>query len=354
MNPGKSVGIGIIGCGTIACGTHLPGLARLRNARVAGLADPDPRALERARRLIDAPVFATVDDLLAHDAIDAVIISSPSALHAGQVQAACAASKHIYVEKPLAHDAESLASIRSSIEDSTLVIAVGYNFRFHPACRVLRQRLAAGSIGSIRAIVSDFTEPFDALHGPAWKRERALGGGVLLDLASHHIDLYRWLLQDELAWISSDIRSLFFEQDSAYLRAGTRSGVELSGYFALTGGRSHGITIHGSAAVLRLDFHSGQITEDRIRPYGYGIRRRGISGGLEHLGWRARKLLRPSYNPSHGLALRAFVAAIANPAQGTAELATAADGMAVLQAVLNAEAGAGSAASQQPVRPAGP
>ena len=177
---------------------------------------------------------------------------------------------------------------------------------------------------------------------------------MLLDLASHHIDLYRWLLQDELAWISSDIRSLCFEQDSACLRAGTQSGVVLSGYFAFTGGRSHSITIHGSAGVLRLDFHSGQITEDRLRPQGYGIRRNRISGGLEHLGWRARKLLRPSYNPSHGLALRAFVAAIANPAQGSAELATAADGMAALQAVLDAEAGSGSASRQQLIRPAGP
>ncbi len=339
MASARPVGIGIIGCGTIAYWTHLRSLANLRNVRVAGLADPDPDALARAKRLVNAPAFSTVDSLLASSAVDAVVIASPTPLHAGHVLAACAAGKHVYLEKPVAHDAASLSAITRCIKDTTRTVAVGYNLRFHPACQRVRQRLNSGSIGTMRAIVSHFAEPAEPGNMPAWKRDRAHGGGVLLDLGTHHIDLYRWFLQDELARITAEMRSLHSEQDSACVLATTHGGVELSGYFAFTSSRSHGLTFHGSTGVLHLDLHSGVISEERTRRSGYGVRTRAVSTDFPGLAWRARKLVQPSYNPSHKLALRAFVDGIASPARRHPDLASASDGIAAVQAVLDAEAG---------------
>jgi predicted dehydrogenase len=187
--------------------------------------------------------------------------------------------------------------------------------------------------------VSHFAEPIEPENMPDWKRERKHGGGVLLDLGTHHIDLYRWILQDDLARVSADTSSLHSEQDSAFVRATTRGGVELCGYFAFTSSRSHRLIFHGSTGVLYLDLHSGMITEERSRRSGYGVRRRRVSMDIPGLGWRARKLVQPSYNPSHKLALRAFVGAIVHPASRHPDLATASDGIAALQAVLDAEAG---------------
>ena len=333
--------IGVIGCGTITYWTHLRTLASLRNVRVAGLADPDRDALARARQLVDAPIFSDPDVLLASKDIDAVVIASPAGLHAEHFRAACTAGKHIYLEKPLAHDAASLSAIRACIEGAALVFAVGHNYRFYPACQRLRQRLISGSIGDVRAIFSNFTEPVEVVNMPGWKRDRRDGGGVLLDLATHHIDLYRWFLQDELAQITADTRSLYSEQDSACVRATTRSGVELCGYFAFTSSRSHQLTFHGTKGVLHLDMHTGVITEATNRRHGYGVRKRTVGGGARDFGWRSRKLVQPSYNPSHRLALRAFVDGIANPARRHADLATLDDGAAALQAVLDAESGVG-------------
>jgi len=332
---------GVIGCGSITYWTHLRTLAGLRNVRITGLSDPDPDALTRASRLADASVFSDPGALLASEDIDAVLIASPTALHAEQLLAACAAGKHVYLEKPLAHDAVALATIRAGIEDISLEVAIGYNYRFHPACQRLRQLLISGSIGDVRAICSDFCEPSEVLEMADWKRNRRQGGGVLLDLATHHIDLYRWLLRQELAQISTDTRSLHSEQDSACVRATTGHGVELCGYFAFTSSRSHQLTVHGSHGVLHLDMHAGVISEVRNRSRGYGVCRRTLSGGLADLGWRSRKLIRPSYNPSHRLALTAFVDGIANPARRNLDLATVEDGAAALEAVLEAEAGAG-------------
>lgn len=341
MNSRQPLSIGVIGCGTITYWAHLRTLASLANVQVAALADPDPDALARAAKLVEAPMFSEPDVLLASKDIEAVVIASPAGLHAEHFSAACATGKHVYLEKPLAHDAASLSTVRACIEGTALVVAVGYNYRFHPACQRLRQRLIAGSIGDIRAIFSNFAEPSDVANMPGWKRNRRHGGGVLLDLATHHIDLYRWFLQDELTQITADTHSLYSEQDSACVRASTRSGVELCGYFAFTSSRSHRLTFHGTKGVLHLDMHTGAIKQVTNRRYGYGVRERHVTGKLRDLGWRSRKLVQPSYNPSHGLALRAFLDAIANPARRHADLATVDDGAAALQAVLDGEAGAG-------------
>ena len=351
MKPTPPLGIGVIGCGTITYWTHLRNLASLRNVRVAGLVDPDHDALTRATQLVNAPVFSEPDRLLASKDVDAVVIASPAGLHAEHFRAACAAGKHVYLEKPVAHDAASLSTIRACMEGTALVVAVGYNYRFHPACQRLRQRLISGLIGDIRAIFSNFAEPVERMNMPGWKRDRIHGGGVLLDLATHHIDLYRWFLQDELAQITADTRSLYSEQDSACVRATTQGGVELCGYFAFTSSRSHGFTFHGTKGVLHLDMHSGVITEITNRRHGYGVRMRTVTGAATDLGWRCRKFVQPSYNPSHRYALDAFVRGIVNPARRHEDLATIDDGVAALQAVLDAEADAGR---QEKTRPAGP
>jgi len=341
MKSRPPLGVGVIGCGTITYWTHLRTLASLSNVRVAGLADPDPHALTRAKQLVDAPMFSEPDVLLASKDIDAVVIASPAGLHAEHFRAACSAGKHVYLEKPVAHDAASLETIRACSEGTALVLAVGHNYRFHPACQRLRQRLIAGSVGDIRAIFSNFVEPVEAANMPGWKHDRRDGGGVLLDLATHHIDLYRWFLQDELVQVIADTRSLYSEQDSACVRATSRSGVELCGYFAFTSSRSHRLTFHGTKGVLHLDMHAGEITEVTNRRHGYGVRKRTVTGGATNFGWRSRKLVQPSYNPSHRLALRAFVDGMTNPVRRHADLATVDDGAAALQAVLDAETGAG-------------
>ena len=262
-------------------------------------------------------------------------------LHGEHFRAACAAGKHIYLEKPLAHDAASLSAVSDCIDDGALVFAVGFNYRFHPACQRLRRRLHLGSIGDIRAVFSHFSEPIEVENMPGWKRDRAHGGGVLLDLATHHIDLYRWFLRDELVQITADTHSLYSDQDSACIRASTRSGIELCGYFSFTSSRAHGLTFHGTKGVLNLDMHAGAITEITNRRHGYGVRQRTVAGGPAELGRRVRKLVQPSYNPSHRLALSAFVNGIVSPAQRHADLATVDDGVASLQAVLVAEAESG-------------
>lgn len=338
MKPSPPIPVGLIGCGTIAYWRHLRNLARLGTVRVAGIADPDPEALTRAGHLVDAPAFADPLQLLASGEIRAVVIASPTGLHAEHIGAACRAGKHVYVEKPLAHHAAALSSVRECVGATGLVIAVGHNFRFHPACQRARDRLESGSIGEVRAVFSHFAEPVETTGMPGWKYQRRHGGGVLLDLATHHFDLYRWFLRDEMAQVRAKTNSRHSEQDSACVRASTRGGVDLFGYFAFTSSRSHGWSFHGTRGVLHLDLHSGEIRETVERRFGYGVRQRRVSLGLADFTWRGRKLVQPSHDPSYAGALRAFIDAIADPTHRHPDLATFEDGATAVQAVLDAEA----------------
>ena len=71
---------------------------------------------------------------------------------------------------------------------------------------------------------------------PAWRRRRVTGGGVLLELASHHIDQLRWLLGDEVAWVNASLRSEQSEQDAARLDLSMTRGVEVQSFFSFRAG----------------------------------------------------------------------------------------------------------------------
>jgi predicted dehydrogenase len=170
----------------------------------------------------------------------------------------------------------------------------------------------------------------------------------MLDLATHHVDLYRWLLGDDVVDCRARTASRQGEQDSALFAAVSRAGIALSGYFAHGPSRSHALTAHGTRGVLRLDLHRGRMTLLRNRRHGYGVRSHIAWPSLTDLPWRIRRGLQPSYNPSHRLCLQAFVQAVQSPSQRHPDLAGIEDGAAALRAVLSAE-GTASGAGTGPV-----
>lgn len=335
MSLESRIRVGLIGCGSIAYWQHLRNLQQLGGLHISGLADPDPAALERAAGRVEAPCFRSPGELLDRDDIDAVVIASPTGLHADQARAAWHAGKHVYVEKPLAHDAPSLRAVLESVQGTGPVFAVGHNYRFHPVCLRLRELIQSGSIGTVRAVFSHFAESVDPGAWPEWHRSRELGGGALLDLGTHHIDLYRWLLRDELSGLRVEQRAPDSSRNQTILHSVTRDGVAVVGYFAHGVSRSQALTIHGTAGILQIDLHSGRFVVQRDRRRGYGVRTRPVVMGLA---WRGRRWIQPSFDPSHGLAMRAFIDAIGNPEHRDANLAGVADGAAAVQAVLDAEA----------------
>lgn len=330
--------VGLLGCGVIAYWAHLRALRRMPGARLVAAADPDPGARESAGRLVDVPLYERADDLLARSDLDAVVICAPTQVHAELAVAAAGAGKHFYLEKPIATDAAGAQRVVDAAAGAGVIGAMGFNRRLHPLYQQARDLLAAGRIGKVRAVQTAFCEPVPPETMPGWKRRRATGGGVLLDLASHHLDLLRWFLRDEVDTVAATLGSEVTEQDSARLELTLRSGVEVQSLFSFRAGLADFLEFIGERGTLRVDRHSPVLALGARRRFGYGVRRAWVAPTVEVAAWRLRRLVRPSVDPSYRRSLQAFVHQLGgHPGSGASLL----DGVRSLEAVLSAEESAG-------------
>lgn len=303
--------VGIVGCGAIARAVHLPLLARLPRVRVAALADPDDAQRALAHRLAPAATaFVDAHALLEGAAIDAVVICSPSGLHAAHARVAVQRGLHIYLEKPLATSLAEGAPLCDAWRRAGVVGMMGYNYRFNDLIGRLRAHVRLGTVGPVVAARTMFCAPSGTL--PPWKRRRETGGGVLLDFGSHHIDLIRFLLGREIRSVRAALRSRHTEDDCALLELELEGGAQVQSLFAFGVPAAERIEIHGEAGRLTVDRSASwdvKYEPAGVRPSVRGWIARGISA-LERVGFVVAKLRSPLHEPSYRIALERFVAAI--------------------------------------------
>jgi myo-inositol 2-dehydrogenase / D-chiro-inositol 1-dehydrogenase len=219
--------IAVLGCGAVARSVHLPTLARTPDVQIVAVADADSRCRDEAARIVGGNAVALSDyrDALTRPDVAAVLIALPTHLHANAAEQAFAAGKHVYLEKPIAATVAEGARLLDAWSRAPGCIGmVGFNYRFNPLHVRTRERLTQGAVGSLTAIRSVFATPAaNAL--PDWKRNTVTGGGVLLDLASHHIDLLYFFTGRDITEVSAMALSQRSEEDSAILnlRLGPRS-----------------------------------------------------------------------------------------------------------------------------------
>jgi myo-inositol 2-dehydrogenase / D-chiro-inositol 1-dehydrogenase len=328
------VRLGLLGCGNIARWMHLPALRSLPGATLVAAADPDAGARDRARRLVRGPIYERAEELLARDDIGAVVICAPSRMHAALAIAAADAGKHFYLEKPIATTAADGCRVLEATGRAGVSAAIGFNRRLHPLYEQAREVLARGSIGRVRAVQTVWCEPIPLDRMPPWKRQRSSGGGVLLDLASHHFDQLRWLLDDEIVSVDALLRSELSEHDTARVELETAGGVAVQGLFSFRSELADSTVFLGEHGTLRLDRHSPVLSLELPRRLGYGVRRRRVAPTPAAAAWRLRRLFRPSADPSYRRSLRAFLDLVGDR---PSRAATLMDGLRSLELVLAAE-----------------
>jgi myo-inositol 2-dehydrogenase/D-chiro-inositol 1-dehydrogenase len=328
------IGLGVIGCGSIAYWVHLRIAQRVRGAALVAAADPDPAARKRAERLTRKHVYERTEELLARDDVDAVIVTGPTHLHAELVVAACAAGKHVYLEKPIASSISDGARIVDAAARAGVTVALGFNRRFHPLCAQARQLIRDGRLGRIHAVQTTFCELAQPETMPEWKRRRLTGGGVVLDLASHHIDLLRWFLDDEVATVEASIDSDLTEHDSARIQLTMRGGTQVQSWFSCRTAVSDWLEFAGEKGTLRLDRHRPRLSLRVPRRLGYGVRTARLAPPPNAAAWWLKRMVRPSQEPSYRNALTAFVNELRGEARTTPDVA---DGMRALEVVAAAE-----------------
>jgi myo-inositol 2-dehydrogenase/D-chiro-inositol 1-dehydrogenase len=327
--------VGLIGCGRIVQLVHLNILTHLPDVQLVALAEPDvQRRVEASRRAPSAVSFEDYQELLKKSEADAVVICLPTALHAEAAVAALEQGKHVYLEKPLATSLDEAQKVVTSWRRAAVVGMIGFNYRFNALYQAVRHAVEAGRVGPVVAARSVFSTPSHPL--PAWKQARPSGGGVLLDLASHHVDLVRFFFKQEVQSVSASLRSQRAEQDSAVLHLQLADGLLVQSLFSHSAVDEDCFEIYGQAGKLAVDRYRSlgvEIIEtgrefSRLRSVTHGLRSFRHGPGL------LKKLLAPGHEPSYREALMRFVSAIRGGGVASPDLL---DGYRSLEVICAAE-----------------
>lgn len=172
----------------------------------AAICDPGSDMVRDALALAPAAaVVPTLDEMLGMS-LDGIVIATPSALHADQSIAALKSGAAVFCQKPLGRNAAEVADVVNAARGADRLLAVDLSYRHTDAVGAVRQAIAAGELGRIFA--ADLV--FHNAYGPGkpWFFDKALsGGGCVIDLGVHLVDLVLWLLDFPEV---DDVRSSLF------------------------------------------------------------------------------------------------------------------------------------------------
>lgn len=170
------------------------------------VSDVSAKSLRVAKRAGIKDAYSDYNKLLDDPRIDAVIISLPTFLHAPVAIKAAECGKHILVEKPLARHFNEGLSITSAAKRHGVKLMVGYPLRFMPQFASLKRSLESGILGGVQIVVASTVSNGPFFHRteygtprpvPSWWFDKELtGGGALIDLGSHLVDLLTWFFGD--------------------------------------------------------------------------------------------------------------------------------------------------------------
>ena len=202
------VGLGIMGA------NHARVLSNLEGVDLVAVADPqgDVRGLTPSQEILKS-----VDEVIARK-VDYCVVAAPTAFHEEIALKLIDSGIHVLIEKPIAHTFESATRISVAAKDKGVVGAVGHIERFNSALQQARTRILNGDLGEIYQISTRRLGPFPS---------RIADVGVVMDLATHDIDLTSWLANSQYQKVSaqSATRSGRLHEDLVTVVAQLNNGV---------------------------------------------------------------------------------------------------------------------------------
>lgn len=186
----KRLRLGLIGCGRAGL-IHGANIARrIERADLAAVCDASPANLRAAADELGGPrAYADFRGLCADPAIDAVVIVTPTFLHAEIACAAAAAGKHIFLEKPMALSAAECLAIEEACDAAGVKLQIGFMRRFDEGFRRAKAVLDSGDLGRIMIIKSTGRGP----GGPGpWMWDLKQSNGIVAEVNSHDLDSIHW------------------------------------------------------------------------------------------------------------------------------------------------------------------
>ena len=227
-----SLNVGIVGAGKMGL-LHAGIFNSVTNSRLISIAEKGPLVCRALRGLLPSVrVYDDYSEMLDNENLDVVAICTPVFLHKSMVESALERRKHVLVEKPLAMDALECQSILETIESQKTMVA--YCRRFMPTYQHLKQIIDSGDLGSPSSYMAHLfvSQVFSRLSGWQYDSGRS-GGGVMMDLGCHAIDLLHHLLGDFVT-VNSRGFSLYSNAIEDFVSSDLESTDNLRGHLDLS------------------------------------------------------------------------------------------------------------------------
>jgi glutamate-1-semialdehyde 2,1-aminomutase/spore coat polysaccharide biosynthesis protein SpsF len=186
----------VVGCGSIGR-RHARNLKSF-GVQQLGFCDTSPEALKQCREELNGEIFSDYGQALQKFKPDIALICTPPVYHVEEALAALQAQAHVFIEKPLSHESSGIQVLIAEARRRDRNVQIGYNMRFHPGLKILKELIDSGKIGRVLWLHAEagqylpdwrpwqhYRESYSARH--------ELGGGIILD-GSHELDYICWLL----------------------------------------------------------------------------------------------------------------------------------------------------------------
>ncbi len=245
--------IALIGAGRIGQ-VHAKNVAQSESAHLAWVVDVDRDAAQRLAERYGAQGTTEPRRAFDDDAVDAVIIASPTPTHVELIVAAANQRKAIFCEKPIDLDLDRVDDALEAVERAEVPFFVGFNRRFDPSFSRLKAQLATGRIGRLELLAITSRDP-----SPPSTEYLARSGGLFADMMIHDFDMARWLLGEEPVEIFATASTLvdpviaeLGDVDTALVTLRTDSGAlcQISNSRRAAYGYDQRVEVHGAAGML--------------------------------------------------------------------------------------------------------
>lgn len=195
----RIVNVGIIGCGGIANGKHMPSLKQIPNVRMVAFCDLlEERAIKAAKEYgtPDAKVYTDYKELLKDESIEVVHVLTPNREHADITVDSLYAGKHVMCEKPMAKTAADAKRMCDAAKATGKKLTIGYQHRQKAESIYAKQYIDSGALGEIYYANSYAVRRRGTPNWGVFLDEEAQGGGPIIDIATHSLDLTLYLMNN--------------------------------------------------------------------------------------------------------------------------------------------------------------
>ncbi len=199
------INFGIVGFGLHAVKRLMPGFALATSCRVVALSRREMKKATESAKQFDIPLaFDSAEALCKAPEVDAVLVTTPNAMHLQDVLTALRCGKPVLCEKPMGMNADECRQMVEAARRENVLLGVAQVFRFEESTARLRDRLAAGDIGSPIFARAEFSFTAADGHPRKWIADPTVaGGGPIADVGVHAIDALRFILQDQVVRVSA-------------------------------------------------------------------------------------------------------------------------------------------------------